>query len=102
MVLAAALAVVMVGCKMPGENQDFSKLEEDFVYGSLALSPVSATSAGYHEHNGKQLDEMLDDFTQSGIGEQRRFYIELHNRMELIKPESLDPEKRADYRIIAD
>jgi uncharacterized protein (DUF885 family) len=102
MVLAAALAVVMVGCKMPGENQDFSKLEEDFVYGALALSPVSATSAGYHEHNGKRLDEMLDDFTLVGIGEQRRFYADLHNRMELIKQESLDPEQRADYRLIDD
>jgi len=101
-VFAAALAAVLAGCKMPGETQDFSKLEDDFVYGALALSPVSATSAGYHEHNGKRLDEMLDDFTLVGIGEQRRFYSDLHNRMELIKPESLDAEQRADYRLIDD
>ncbi len=101
-VLATALAAVLAGCKMPGENQDFGKLEDDFVYGALALSPVSATSAGYHEHNGKRLDEMLDDFTPSGINEQRRFYSDLHNRMELIKPESLDAEQRADYRLIDD
>jgi hypothetical protein len=87
---------------MPGENQDFNKLEDDFVYGSLALSPVSATAAGYHEHNGKRLDEMLDDFTTVGIAEQRRFYFDLHNRMELIKPDSLDAEERADYRLIDD
>src|SRR5579862_2623341 len=55
------LLIAMAGCKMPGEQQDFSKLSEDFVYGSLALSPVSATGAGYHEHRGVHLDEKLDD-----------------------------------------
>lgn len=101
-VFAAALAAMLTGCKMPGENQDFSKLEDDFVYGALALSPVGATSAGYHEHKGKRLDEMLDDFTPQGINDQRRFYFELHNRMELMKQDSLDAEQRADYRMIDD
>jgi len=45
-VLAGAI-ILTTGCKMPGEHQDFSKLTEDFVYGSLALSPVAATGAGY-------------------------------------------------------
>ena len=100
--LVALFAALLAGCKMPGETQDFNKLEETFVYGALALSPVSATAAGYHQHNGQRLDEMLDDFTPAGINEQRRFYYDLHNRMELIKPESLDPEQRADYRLIDD
>jgi|SRR5579859_2885321 len=99
-VLTAALTIVLTGCKMPGEKQDFGKIVDEFVYGSLALSPVSATAAGYHEHNGKKLDEMLDDFSPSGIGEQRRFYHSFHDRMEVIKPETLDPEERADYQMI--
>jgi uncharacterized protein (DUF885 family) len=90
----------MTNCKMPGERQDFSKVTEDFVYGSLALTPVSATSAGYHEHNGVRLDEKLDDFTMSGIQDQRRFYSDFHDRLTLIKPESLSPEERADYQIV--
>src|SRR5579872_834266 len=95
-----ALTVMLTGCKMPGEKQDFGKIVDEFVYGSLALSPVSATAAGYHAHNGKPLDEMLDDFSPSGIGEQRRFYHNFHDRMEVIKPETLDPEERADYQMI--
>ncbi len=87
-------------CKMPGEQQDFSKVTEDFVYESLALSPVAATSAGYHEHNGVRLDEKLDDLTPGGIQEQRQFYFVFRNRLSLIKPESLSPEERADYQII--
>src|SRR5437016_9392196 len=90
----------MTSCKMPGEQPDFSKLTEDFVYGSLALSPVAATSAGYHEHNGIRLDEKLDDFGPSAIQEQRRFYSELRDRLGLIKLDTLGAEDRADYQII--
>ena len=91
---------LMTSCKMPGEQQDFSKVTEDFVYGSLALSPVSATSAGYHVHDGIQLDEKLDDLTRGGIQQQRQFYFGFRDRLALIKPESLAPEERADYQII--
>jgi len=87
---------------MPGEKQDFAKLTDDFVYGSLALSPVSATSAGYHDHRGESLDEKLDDYSRSGIMEQRRFYFDFRNRLEAIKPESLSAEDRADYDVMQD
>jgi uncharacterized protein (DUF885 family) len=100
-ILGFALCIsLMTSCKMPGEQQDFSKLTEDFVYGSLALSPVSATSAGYHEHRGVRLDERLDDLSGAGLQEQRQFYYGFRDRLALIKPESLSPEERADYQII--
>jgi len=90
----------MIGCRMPGEKQDIGKLTDDFVYGSLALSPVSATAAGYHEHNGVRLDEKMDDMGFGGIGEQRNFYSGFRDRLALIKQEDLSPEDRADYQII--
>jgi uncharacterized protein (DUF885 family) len=95
-----ALLLLMTGCKMPGEQQDFSKLTEEFVYGSLALSPVSATAAGYHEHQGIRLDEKLDEYSPGGIQEQRQFYSGFRERLALIKPETLAPEERADYQIV--
>lgn len=85
---------------MPGEHQDLSKLTDDFVYGSLALSPVSATAAGYHEHHGVKLDEKLDDFSPAGILEQAQFYSGFRDRLALIKPETLTAEERADYQIL--
>ena len=94
------LAVFMPGCKMPGERQDFSKLSEDFVHGSLALSPVSSTAAGYHEYQGIRLDEKLDDYSPGGIQDQRQFYSGFRERLALIKPETLAPEERADYQIV--
>ena len=95
-----ALGLFTTGCKMPGEQQDFSKLTEEFVYGSLALSPVSATVAGYHEHQGLRLDEKLDDFSPGGIQEQRQFFSGFRDRLALIKPETLAPQESADYQII--
>jgi uncharacterized protein (DUF885 family) len=94
--------LLMAGCKMTPEKQmpDFSKLSEDFVYGSLALSPVSATQAGYHEHQGVKLDEKLDDFSPSGIEAARKFDAGFHDRLAAIDQQALSPEERADYQII--
>jgi uncharacterized protein (DUF885 family) len=82
------------------QKPDFSKLTEDFVYGSLALSPVSATQAGYHEHQGVRLDEKLDDFSASGIEASRKFYAGFHDQLAAIDPQTLSAEERADYQII--
>jgi uncharacterized protein (DUF885 family) len=94
--------ILMAGCKMTPEKQipDFSKLTEDFVYGSLALSPVSATQAGYHEHQGVKLDEKLDDFSPSGIEAARKFDAGFHDRLAAIDQQALSAEERADYQII--
>ena len=82
------------------QKPDFSKLTEDFVYGSLALSPVSATQAGYHEHQGVKLDETLDDFSAAGIEASRKFYSGFKDRLAAIDLQTLSAEDRADYQII--
>ena len=94
--------ILIAGCKMTPEKQmpDFSKLTEDFVYGSLALSPVSATQAGYHEHQGVKLDEKLDDFSPSAIEAARKFDTGFHDRLAAIDQQALSAEERADYQII--
>ena len=79
---------------------DFDKLTDDLLYGSLALSPVSATQTGYHEHNGAALDEMLDDYSAAGIEAQRKFYEGFQGRVNALNPSSLDKEQRADLGII--
>jgi uncharacterized protein (DUF885 family) len=96
----AAAILVMTSCSMPGEKQDLSKLTEEFVYGSLALSPVTATGAGYHVHNGERLDEKLDDMGFGGLQEQRKFYSDFHDRLAVVKQDALTPEERADFEIM--
>jgi len=82
------------------EKQDLSKITDEFVYGSLALSPVTATLAGYHEHAGIKLDQKLDDFSPSGIQDQQQFYSSFHDRLAAIQPDQLSSEDRADYQIL--
>jgi len=79
---------------------DFDKLTDDLLYGTLSLSPVTATQTGYHEHNGVFLDEMLDDYSASGIDTQRKFYNDIQSRVNALNPTSLDAEQRADLEII--
>ena len=92
----------MTSCKTaaPPAKPDLSTLTDDFVHGSLALSPLGATSPGYHEHNGVHLDEQIDDFSAAGIDQQHKFYSDFHNRLAAIAQDSLSPEDRADYQII--
>jgi uncharacterized protein (DUF885 family) len=82
------------------DQAGFAQMMEEFVYSSLALTPVAATSAGYHDHNGVQLDELLDDYSANGIAQQRSFYQSFRNRLNGIKPESLSSEDLADYRVV--
>jgi len=101
-VLIAACALGLVSCGKKSEPVDFEQVRGDFVYGSLALSPVSATQAGYHNHKGLALDEMLDDLSQSGIRGQQVFWQGFRDRLAKIDPKSLSAEDRADYQIIHD
>src|SRR5260370_20773093 len=98
-VLAGAL---MTGCSRQAPAPSFDSLAEDFVYGTLALSPVSATQAGYHRHKGIQLDEMLDDYSAQGMRGQRQFYMDFRGRLENCQTASLAPEQPADFQIVRD
>lgn len=81
-------------------SSQLQSLTSDFVYGSLALSPVTATASGYHEHNHISLDERLDDYSPAGIAGQRDFYQGIESRISALTAGSLDPEQNADLEII--
>jgi uncharacterized protein (DUF885 family) len=109
--LAIILVLLCVGCSGPkpspiqsttptANSADFEKLTDDLLYGSLALSPVSATQAGYHVHNGVQLDDLIDDFSPSGMDAQRKFYHDFQTRIGGWNAGSLDKEQQADLDII--
>ena len=101
---AAGLCFVLGSCsvKKAESPNDAAKLTEDFVYGSLALSPISATQAGYHMHEGVTLDEKLDDVSPAGMAAQRSFYAGIQSRAAALDPKSLDKEQAADLEIIQD
>jgi len=106
--LSIILLILCVSCSTAkpttttnmSSTADFEKLIGDLLYGALALAPVSATQTGYHEHNGVQLDEMLDDYSAAGIDAQRKFYEGIQSRVNGLNAASLDKEQQADLEII--
>ncbi len=99
---AAAALLLLSSCRPAGEPAAIDDLVEEFVYSSLAMSPVAATGAGYHVHRGVRLDELLDDMSEQAMEQQRRFYRAFEARLEEIDPAALTPQQRADYQILAD
>jgi uncharacterized protein (DUF885 family) len=90
-------------------NAKFARLSEEFIHQTLALSPSSASQAGYHQHvdpkTGKTiaLDALLDDVSFAGVAEQRRVYAQWRERFRTETPlASLGVEDAADWRLIDD
>ena len=90
-------------------NAKFAQMSDQFVKDSLALSPVSASGAGYHEHKdpktGKaiDLDAELDDVGPQAIAVQEKFYRDWRKRFQTETPiPSLNTQDAADYRLIDD
>jgi uncharacterized protein (DUF885 family) len=88
---------------------EFPALSDQFMKDSLALSPSSASAAGYHTHldakTGKTiaLDAELDDLSLESISQQRAFYANWRERFHKETPASaLDPEDAADWQLVDD
>ena len=94
------LALSTVSCWHSSSSAGFPKLTEEFVYKTLAFSPVFASSQGLHQYGGVSFDTQLDDVSSRAIQQQRNFYVDFHKRLEGFDKASLSAEDRADYEII--
>ena len=92
--------ILIGGCSRPNSAMEFDQLTQDFLYGSLAQSPVNATSSGYHLHKGVPLDELVDDYSAGGLDQQRNFYKDFQLRIAALDVTKLDQEQRVDLDII--
>ena len=107
-VFAAIFRTETINAMQPDSNR-FSQLCDQFVKTSLALSPVSASQAGYHKHldprtgNTVELDSQLDDVSGAAVEQQLRFYREWRQRFQRETPiRSLNAQDSADSRMIED
>jgi uncharacterized protein (DUF885 family) len=80
----------------------FNQVVDDFVFGTLALSPTTATSVGYHRHHGAALDDLLEDFSPAGIKASLSLLSDIEIRIGALDSKSLSAEQRADIDIIHD
>ena len=95
--------------KPAADSPKFAALCDRFIQESLALSPVSASSAGYHKHrdarSGKtiELDAQLDELSPQAFARQRAFYQQWRARFHKeFPPASLSLEDAADWQLIDD
>src|SRR5882724_72961 len=86
--------------KAASTDGQFDQLVDDFVLGTLALSPTAATGFGYHVHHGASLDDMLDDFSPAGIAASRSLSRDIEARIARLDTASLDAEQRADIDVM--
>ncbi len=96
-------AVLASGATYGGEPAaDADALVTEFVYQSLALSPVAASAAGYHVHESVRLDAAWDDYSAAGLEKLRKFNRQLLHRLDALKRARLDVERQADLDVIRD
>jgi uncharacterized protein (DUF885 family) len=88
-------------------------LLDPFVFDSLAMTPIAATAAGYHEHvrggEGEEgaaatitpLDEMLDDYSADGIAKRIAAYKDFQSKLtSTVIRDELKGGEWADYRVV--
>ena len=94
--------MTIVSCSKTPLPPDFEKMSHDLIYGSLALSPVSATQAGLHNYNNVPLDELIDDYSAPGLDQIRKFYQSYQAQFAALDQSKLDKEQKADLQLIND
>src|SRR6202051_409613 len=87
----------------PAASTDpFEQLLDDFVLGTLALSPTTATGFGYHVHHGASLENRVDDFSPAGVAASRSLLHDIEARIARLDTGALDAQQRADIDIMGD
>jgi len=100
--LAALIPLlVAAGCRKDSAG-DFARMSDEFVRTSLSFTPALATSAGLHEYQKQNLDEMLDDLTPPSLDRQRRFYVDFQKQLDGLRTDQLTLEDQADLAILRD
>jgi uncharacterized protein (DUF885 family) len=96
-------ACLLVSCGGSAPEQQFSGMLQEFVTTTLSFSPVAATAAGYHAHNGIPLDDQLDSFSPEAVAKKVEFYKGFEQRLQAkVEAGGLTPQDLADYELMRD
>jgi uncharacterized protein (DUF885 family) len=94
--------VIWSSARAAPADLQFNQVVDDFVFGSLALSPVTASTVGYHRYRGEMLEDQLDDFSAVGIKAQIKLQLDIEDRIEKLDAKALNSEQRADIEVMHD
>ncbi len=98
--LVAASALWLTSCNKLTPEEIQHREAEDFLQTYLAFSPISATAAGYHNHQGVVLDMILDDYSPQALDGARAFYNQAHAKADELSKKFLSAESHADLDLI--
>ncbi|MCC7236758.1 MAG: DUF885 domain-containing protein [Bryobacterales bacterium] len=98
-----ACTCLLASCGGSAPEQPFPALVQEFVTTTLSLSPVAATGAGYHAHNGIPLDDQLDSFSTEAVKQRVSYYKSFQTRLEAkASAGGLSAQDLADYELMRD
>ncbi|MCC6292367.1 MAG: DUF885 domain-containing protein [Bryobacterales bacterium] len=101
--LLLVCACLLASCGDSAPEQPFPAMLQEFVTTTLSLSPVAATGAGYHAHNGVPLDEQLDSFSDEAVQQRIGYYKSFEKRLEAkVRAGGLSAQDMADYELMRD
>lgn len=106
------LAVTHACATREPPEEVFETTASAFPFDALAMTPIAATAAGYHEHTvgadeegqggtTTLLDELLDDYSPAGIQRRVDFYKDFRKKLhEQVEREELAGDAWADYAVL--
>ena len=74
--------------------------ENRLLLDELALHPVEATEAGYHEHDGVSLDAQLDDIGPAAMARERRLLEDAKQCFANVEDSKISGEDKADLTLV--
>ena len=97
------LALLLCSCGDSAPEQQFSGMLQEFISTTLSFSPVAATAAGYHAHNGIPLDDQIDSYSPESVRRQLEFYESFQKRLDAkVEAGGLNAQELADYELMRD
>ena len=92
--------MTLVSCSS-ADKTPFSQIVNEFVTSSLSFSPIVASAAGYHQHQGQPLDSQVDDLSAQTMDRQRTFYRDFEKRLQArAGAGNLNAQERADIGLM--
>jgi uncharacterized protein (DUF885 family) len=100
-ILVCLVLVGVLGSCSSAEKTPFPQFVNEFVTNSLAFSPIGASAAGYHQHQGQPLDSQVDDLSAQAFDRQRGFYRDFEGRLQArVDAGGLGAQELADIGLI--
>ena len=99
--IACFAAVAALSSCSSADKTPFPVLVNEFVTHSLSFSPISASSAGYHQHQGQLLDNRVDDLSEQNFEAERTFYRDFGKRLDQrVATGTLSAQEKADVGLM--